>query len=81
MNDLSKPKKLPAAEFSKVEDKRNCRFKPKISRKSRAMIKHNDDPDAFIYRVCAPTTGVVQWHGASTGVAAPVAAASTSTWT
>ena len=51
MNDLSKPKQLPSAAFAKVEDKKNCRFKPKISRKSRALIKHNDDPDAFIYRV------------------------------
>ena len=51
MNDLSKPKQLPRARFTSEEDAKNCRFKPKISRKSRNMVKHADNPDAFIYRV------------------------------
>lgn len=51
MNDLSKPKQLPRARFTSEEDAKNCRFKPKISRKSRNMVKHADNPDAFIYRM------------------------------
>lgn len=51
MNALSKPKKLPKAQFVKEEDLKNCKFKPKISRKSRQMINHDEDPDSFVYRM------------------------------
>lgn len=51
MNNLANPKVVPKTKFSREADKKNCKFKPRISAKSRGMIQTSDDPNAFIYRM------------------------------
>ena len=82
MNALSQPKAVKPAKFSRESDAKHCRFKPRISKASRAMVEESEDPDAFIYKVpplslregrCC--TLLLSWSSLTTGLAVPPCAA------